>query len=78
MGMGDVKLAAVLGTAAGFFGWEAAVAVLMSEFLLGGLGALIQKVITRIRRKPHTSQIPFGPYMLAGFWVCAAFALFSA
>ena len=78
MGMGDVKLAALLGTAAGFLGWEVSVAALMSAFLLGGLGALIQKVMNRIRRKPHTSQIPFGPYMLAGFWVCAAFALVSA
>jgi leader peptidase (prepilin peptidase)/N-methyltransferase len=78
MGMGDVKLAAVLGAAAGFLGWEVALAALMSAFLLGGLGALTQKGINRIRRKPHTSHIPFGPYMLAGFWVCAAFALFSA
>ena len=78
MGMGDVKLSAVLGTAAGFLGWEVAVAALMSAFLLGGLGALTQRIIHRIRRKPHTSHIPFGPFMLAGFWVCAAFALFSA
>lgn len=75
MGMGDVKLAAVLGTASGFLGWQVALAALTSAFILGGIAAITQWVIARIRRKPPTSHIPFGPFMLAGFWVCAAFAL---
>lgn len=78
MGMGDVKLAAVLGAASGFLGWQVALAALMSAFVLGGLGAVIQRVSTRLRHKPRTSHIPFGPYMLAGFWVCAALALVRA
>ncbi|WP_449061758.1 hypothetical protein [Planomonospora algeriensis] len=63
MGLGDVKLAASLGTALGWFGWDALLAGAFLGFLAGGLygGALL--VARRANRK---SEIPFGPFMIIG------------
>jgi leader peptidase (prepilin peptidase) / N-methyltransferase len=63
MGFGDVKLAGVLGLYLAWLGWaELAVGAFLG-FLLGGLVGLLLMLARRAGRK---SQLPFGPYMLAG------------
>lgn len=64
MGMGDVKLAGVLGIAARLVSVETAAAAPVVAFLLGGTAA----VALLVRGGAGTS-IPFGPYLLAGFWI---------
>ncbi len=66
MGMGDVKLAGVLGLFLGWFGWDALTVGALAAFLLGGLYGVILILARRARR---TTGIPFGPWMLAGAWV---------
>jgi leader peptidase (prepilin peptidase)/N-methyltransferase len=63
MGFGDVKLAGVLGLYLGWLGWGEVVSGGFLGFLLGGVvgGALMVA-----RRAGRKSQIPFGPFMLAG------------
>ena len=60
MGMGDVKLAAVLGLASPTVG--VAIASPLVAFLLGGVVAL---VVLIVRGRGH--RIPFGPFLLAGY-----------
>jgi leader peptidase (prepilin peptidase)/N-methyltransferase len=70
MGMGDVKLAGVIGLFLGFLGWGPLVVGVFSAFLLGGvfgLGLIIA------RRAGRASGVPFGPWMFAGAWVGALF-----
>lgn len=66
MGLGDVKLAGVLGMFLGWTGWGALVVGAFSAFLLGGLYAIALILFKRANRK---SGIPFGPWMLAGAWM---------
>ncbi|GAB3518129.1 prepilin peptidase [Arthrobacter monumenti] len=63
LGMGDVKLAAVLGVFLGFLGWNAWVVGLFSAFLIGGVAGLI---LILVRMATRSSTIPFGPPMLLG------------
>jgi leader peptidase (prepilin peptidase)/N-methyltransferase len=62
MGMGDVKLAVVLGLAS----QNVTVAVLspVIAFLAGGLTSMVLLLMGR------RGRIPFGPFLLGGFW-CA-------
>ncbi|CAN5119692.1 hypothetical protein BH09ACT5_BH09ACT5_23500 [soil metagenome] len=69
MGMGDVKLAALVGLYAGYLGWAALLTAAVAGFLAGGLAALAVIVSGRGTR---TTAIPFGPFMLAGFWAAVA------
>lgn len=64
MGMGDVKLAALIGLYAGYLGWTALFVAAFAGFLLGGAAALVV-----LRRMP---TIAFGPWMLAGLWIALA------
>lgn len=66
MGMGDVKLAGVLGLFLGQLGWAELVVGAAAAFLLGGLAGI---VILISRRGGRGTAIPFGPWMLAGAWV---------
>jgi len=66
MGMGDVKLAAVLGLYLGFLGWGNLLVGAFAAFLFGGVFGLALMVVRRAGRK---SQIPFGPWMIAGAWL---------
>ena len=66
MGMGDVKLALVLGALLGVLG---AAAVLVATLLAFVLGGLISSVLLLARRASRKSTIPFGPFM-----ILAAFA----
>ncbi|PFG43791.1 leader peptidase (prepilin peptidase)/N-methyltransferase [Isoptericola jiangsuensis] len=63
LGLGDVKLAVLLGMLAGWQGWQAALWAGVLPFLLGGIvaaGLLIS------RRATRQSMLPFGPFMLVG------------
>lgn len=66
MGMGDVKLAGMLGLFLGFLGWQAIVVGAFAAFLLGGIFAL---VLVALRRASRKSAVPFGPWMLLGAWL---------
>lgn len=66
MGMGDVKLAGVIGLVLGWVGWSALAVGALAAFLLGGLVGLALIVLGRARR---STGIPFGPWMLGGAWV---------
>lgn len=63
MGYGDVKLAGVLGMYLGYLGWGVLLAGAFLGFLLGSLvgGGLLVA-----RRASRKSQLPFGPFMIAG------------
>ena len=63
MGFGDVKLAGVLGLYLGYLGWAEVVTGGFLGFLFGGLVGVGLMVAQKAGRK---SQIPFGPFMLAG------------
>jgi leader peptidase (prepilin peptidase)/N-methyltransferase len=63
MGLGDVKLAGVLGMYLAWFGWGAFAVGAFGAFLLGGVFSVALLVTRRAGRK---SGIPFGPWMLAG------------
>lgn len=65
MGMGDVKLAGVLGLSLGTLGVTTAVAGFAIGFVAGGAAGVVALLVPGggvLRR------IPFGPFLLAGFW----------
>lgn len=63
MGMGDVKLAVVLTTVLALERVDAAVLAVVVAFIAGGIGGLVVLLMRRTR------SIPFGPFLLIGFWV---------
>jgi leader peptidase (prepilin peptidase) / N-methyltransferase len=63
MGLGDVKLAASLGTMLAWFGWRVLLAGGFAGFALAGLYGVALLVTHRATPK---AQIPFGPFMIAG------------
>lgn len=63
LGLGDVKLSALLGLALGWLGATAVLAWLFYGFLLGGLWALALLVTRRVSRHSH---VAFGPPLLLG------------
>jgi leader peptidase (prepilin peptidase)/N-methyltransferase len=63
MGLGDVKLAGLLGLALGWLGWGELAVGAFAPFLLGGLFAVALVVLKGAGRG---SGIPFGPWMLGG------------
>jgi leader peptidase (prepilin peptidase) / N-methyltransferase len=63
MGFGDVKLAGVLGLYLGWLGWREVITGGFLGFLFGGVVGVGMMMLKRAGRK---SQIPFGPFMLAG------------
>ncbi len=66
MGLGDVKLAGVIGMFLGWAGWSALAVGAAAAFLIGGVVGI---VLIALRRARRGSGIPFGPCMLAGAWV---------
>jgi leader peptidase (prepilin peptidase)/N-methyltransferase len=77
MGMGDVKLAGVLGLFLGFLGWQTLVVGVFAAFFLGGIFSI---ALVLMRRASGATAIPFGPWMLLGAWVGIGFgtAMMSA
>jgi leader peptidase (prepilin peptidase) / N-methyltransferase len=64
MGWGDVKLAGVLGAALGYLSWQSLLIGAFAGFFLGAAFG----VATRRR------SLPFGPFMIAGFFTALFFA----
>jgi len=69
LGLGDVKLAGVLGAFLGWLGWSHALLGLLAAFLLAGLVAIVLVVALRASRR---TAFPFGPLMIAGAALGAA------
>ncbi len=63
MGMGDVKLAAVVGLFLAYQGWQTLAVGTFAGFLIG---ALAGAAVLAVRRGGLKSTIPFGPPMIAG------------
>lgn len=66
MGMGDVKLAGVLGLYLGYLGWGAVIVGSFGAFMLGGVFSI---ALIALRKAGRKSGIPFGPWMLAAAWL---------
>lgn len=66
MGLGDVKLAGLIGMAAAATSWQAWVA---AAFAGQALGALYAVALLLTRRGDRHTQFPFGPFMLLGAFV---------
>jgi leader peptidase (prepilin peptidase) / N-methyltransferase len=63
LGLGDVKLAAVLGLILGFAGWPAVVIGLVAPQVINGTVAVVLLLTRRVGRR---HPLPFGPALLAG------------
>jgi leader peptidase (prepilin peptidase) / N-methyltransferase len=63
MGLGDVKLAGVLGLYLGYLGWGV---LAVGAFLGFGYGAVVGIALMAVHRAGRKSRIPFGPFMVAG------------
>lgn len=70
IGLGDVKLAASVGTALGWLGWRTLVTGTVASFLAAGLFAILLLVLRRAKRTDHMA---YGPFILLG--ALAAMAL---
>jgi leader peptidase (prepilin peptidase)/N-methyltransferase len=70
MGMGDVKLAGVVGLMTGFSGVAALIVGTMAAF---ALGSLVSIALMLARRAGRDTRIAFGPWMLAGAWIGIVF-----
>ena len=70
MGLGDVKLAGLLGLYLGYLGWAPLIVGAFGAFLLGGVFGLLLLLSRKAKRR---SSIPFGPWMLLGAWLGAFF-----
>lgn len=66
MGLGDVKLAVILGFVLAYLGWGPLAVGAFAAFVLGGTFAIGLLVV---RRGARRIGIPFGPWMLAGAWL---------
>ncbi|WP_029433862.1 prepilin peptidase [Blastococcus sp. URHD0036] len=63
LGMGDVKLAALLGLALGWLGWPAVLFGVLASFVVQALLAVVLLAAGRVTLR---SALPFGPAMLLG------------
>jgi leader peptidase (prepilin peptidase)/N-methyltransferase len=67
MGMGDAKVAVVLAGVLALARPDAVVLAAIVAFVSGGIVGLV--VLLRVRAR----SIPFGPFLLVGFWVAVVF-----
>lgn len=67
MGIGDIKLAFLMGLV---LGWPNIVIALFSAFLIG---AIIGIVLIILGRKSLKSEVPFGPFLVAGTFIALFF-----
>ncbi|UVE93782.1 A24 family peptidase [Dietzia sp. B32] len=70
LGLGDVKLSGVLGAFLGWFGWPAVLAGTLAAFVINAAVALVLLAAGRVGAK---SGIAFGPAMVIGAVVGAAY-----
>lgn len=68
MGMGDVKLAGLVGLHLGWLGWAAIAVGATAAFILGGLYGV---GLIATRRAGRKTALAFGPWMIAGAWTGA-------
>jgi leader peptidase (prepilin peptidase)/N-methyltransferase len=61
-GLGDVKLAALVGLFLGWLGWRTLTAGTFAAFLL----AAVATVPLLLRRLDRKTRIPFAPFMITG------------
>ncbi|MBS3177496.1 MULTISPECIES: prepilin peptidase [unclassified Pseudoclavibacter] len=73
LGMGDVKLGAVLAAAAALVHPSLAALLVFLAVLFGGLQSIVVLACTRDRRR----SIAFGPALLAGYWLPVAWLAVS-
>lgn len=64
MGMGDVKLAALMGV---LLGWEKLICALFLAFISGGIIGL---VLVCLKKKKMKSEMPFGTFLAAAAFIC--------
>ena len=67
MGVGDIKLAFLMGL---FLGWPAILVALLSAFYLG---ALVGICLIMSGRKSLRSEVPFGPFLVTGTFLAMFF-----
>ena len=65
-GMGDVKLALLLGLFLGYAGWDSLGVGLTLAILLGGVASVLLLLFTRKGRK---AKFAYGPFLVAGAWI---------
>jgi len=70
MGLGDVKLAVVLGLVLAYLGWGPLAVGAFGAFLVGGTVAIALLLAGRARWR---GGLPFGPSMLVGAWLGIVF-----
>jgi leader peptidase (prepilin peptidase)/N-methyltransferase len=63
MGLGDVKLSALLGALLAYISWSALIVGALAGFLLA---ALVGIAMIASRRGGLKTAIPFGPFMIVG------------
>jgi leader peptidase (prepilin peptidase)/N-methyltransferase len=68
-GMGDVKLAFVLGVFTAYRSWGSLGVAVFSAFAVGGLVGIVMLALRRAGRRDF---IPFGPALVAGAWIAIA------
>lgn len=66
MGLGDVKLAAMLASITSLVNWQVMFVGIIIAFLTGAISGIILLMFTKATRK---SAIPFGPFMILGIWI---------
>jgi leader peptidase (prepilin peptidase) / N-methyltransferase len=69
IGLGDVKLSGVLGMSLGWFGWSH---VILGTFAAFAINAIVALVLLVLRKATLKSDVPFGPSMILGVAVGAA------
>ncbi|MFU8946345.1 prepilin peptidase [Mycetocola zhadangensis] len=71
MGMGDVKLGGALGLCLGALGMVAAASGLVLAFVAGAIGGAVALLLdgTSSAQPRRYRRIPFGPFLLFGFWL---------
>lgn len=76
LGMGDVKLGALLGLVVGCFGVSAAVLFMAVAICSAGMVGVVAVAVSRFTggSAGWRTRIPFGPFLLLGCW-CAVAAL---
>lgn len=63
IGMGDVKLALVIGLALGYLGWTPFLGGAVGAFIIGSVFSIVALALRRVTLR---GSLPFGPSMLAG------------
>lgn len=71
LGLGDVKLAGLLGGGLGWLGWSETFLGALAAFALGAVCTALLLVTRRVSR---SGELPFGPWMVFGAVVGAALA----